>query len=604
MIPSSPHSVSSRHEFVPAPTPPPSDSHVLLPRVTAASSCCSPNEVVIALTTTLIIPDYARYYDAPIAQFIPSYQALGDGSLVSQPLMDDLRLGFVGTLVAGMLIALFTRNLFVSGDYMRRAKVKSKILFYTLFVSQLLGAFTLIPSIISEFDSAFDCTLSVIISYVFFGTSLTLLLCILGYKAYKCLNNSRLVGAVLLCFQASMTTTAIVGLVHVKGQRSLSGTCYLSNDLQLIRTYLLLQLSELLFIWTCFLWAVWKSRSSPLARGRISIQLSMDDCAELDTSNPETARRGWWDYVPKTEAAASSPSTEHNNNFTRSFYNKFKSIVTKSEPPTLIRSARKTSIPSEFPIPQPPRPSVVAISEALPERPSNDPSERFSRSSSNRMSPAPSSYSRLSRYMPRMELFREVMKDELCFTTAITSVCVVAAVLAAISTNVAHGPTMTVCTSISWAVFSLLTIHSFGRVVRRHERDTLIQNPRTWAWKNPGDGNHPGTVRRQLSSQMSYASHRRTRRFADSEDQGSLYSETRGLNQSRNSWNSGLTVSSAESLPSPPVLVQSFYQKTPPQRSSVTLPSPTVGDFPTSGRTTPVIAFESSDALIQGVKCT
>ncbi len=33
----------------------------------------------------------------------------------------------------------------------------------------------------------------------------------------------------------------------------------------------------------------------------------------------------------------------------------------------------------------------------------------------------------------------------------------------------------------------------------------------------------------------------------------------------------------------------------------MTLPSPTVGDFPTSGRTTPVIAFESSDALIQSV---
>ncbi len=141
----------------------------------------------------------------------------------------------------------------------------------------------------------------------------------------------------------------------------------------------------------------------------------MDDCTELDASNPETARRGWWDYVPKTEAATSSPSTDHNN-FTRSFYNKFKSIVSNSEPPTLTPPARKTSIPSDFPIPQFPRPSMVAISEALPERPSNDPSERFSRSSPNRMSPAPSSYSRLSRYMPRMELFRKVMKDEArCF---------------------------------------------------------------------------------------------------------------------------------------------------------------------------------------------
>ncbi|KAK0208608.1 hypothetical protein DFS33DRAFT_1304539 [Desarmillaria ectypa] len=601
MIPPNP-CVSSHHESAPTPTPAPSESHVLLPRVTTSSACCSPNEVVIALTTTLIIPDYTRYYDVPIAQFTPSYRALDDGSLVAQPLMDDLRFSAVETLVAGMLTTLFTRNLFVSGDYIRRAKVKSKILFYTLFVSQLFGAFALIPIIISEFDLTFGCTLSLIISHALFGISNTLLLCILGYKAYKCLNNSRFVGAVLLCFLASTTTTIIIDLVGVKGERNLSGTCHLTSDLRLVRTYLLLQLSEVLFICACFLWAVWKSRGSPLARGRISIRLSMDDCAESEAPNPETAPRGWWDYVPKKEAAVSSTAINHHNNFIRSLYNKLISIASDSEPPILARPARKISIPSDFPIPHPPRPSVVAISEALPERRSNDPSERFSKSSSDRLSPVSSSYSRLSRYMPRMELFREVMKDELCYTTVIIAVCVVVAVLAVISTNVAHGPTMMVCIPISWVVISLLTIHSFGRVIWRHERDALIQNPRTWPWKNPGDGNRPGTVRRQLSPQMSYTSHRRTRRFADSDDQGSPYSETRGLNQSRSSWNSGFTVSSVASLPSPPVLVQSFYQESPPRKSSVTLPSPIIGEFPTSGRTTPVVAYNSSDALIQGTK--
>ncbi|KAK0465429.1 uncharacterized protein EV420DRAFT_1514318 [Desarmillaria tabescens] len=594
MIPPNP-CVSSRHESAPAPTLAPSQSHTLLPRVTSSSTCCTPNEVVIALTTTLAIPDYTRYYDVPIAQFTPSYRVLDDGSLVAPPLMDDLRFDAARTLVAGMLTTLFTRNLFVSGDYIRRAKVKSKILFYTLFASQLFGAFALIPIIIPEFDLTFDCTLSLIITDVLFGISLTLLFCILGYKAYKCLNNSRFVGAVLLCFLASTTTTTLVDAVNIKGERNLLGSCHLSSDLRLVRTYLLLQLSEVLFICACFLWAVWKSRSSPLARGRISIRLSMDDCAESETFNPETARRGWWDYVPKKEAPVSSPVTGHNN-FIRSLYNKLISIPSDSKPPRLPFPAQKTPIPSDSPIPQPPRPSVAAISEALPERPSDEPSERFSRRSSDRLSPVPSSYSRLSRYMPRMELFREVMKDELCYTTVITAVCVVAAVLAVISTNVVNDPTMIVCIPISWAVISLLTIHSFGRVVRRHEKDALIQNPRTWPWKNPGDGNRPGAVRRQSSPQMSYTSHRRTRRFADSDDQGSPYSETRGLNQSRSSWNSGFTISSVASLPSPPVLVQSFYRETP-QKSSVTLPSPTIGDFLTSGRTTPVVSYESSDAL-------
>lgn len=81
-------------------------------------------------------------------------------------------------------------------------------------------------------------------------------------------------------------------------------------------------------------------------------------------------------------------------------------------------------------------PSVVRISEAA-----------HSRS----ISPAPSSHSRLSRYIPRMELFRDVIRDEvsvvihspfsnsnnqqLCYTTFITASCVVLSVLMLIGVN-------------------------------------------------------------------------------------------------------------------------------------------------------------------------
>lgn len=49
------------------------------------------------------------------------------------------------------------------------------------------------------------------------------------------------------------------------------------------------------------LYVCWKSRGSPAARGRISVQLSMDDLPiefpEEPKQAPQPARRGWWDYV-------------------------------------------------------------------------------------------------------------------------------------------------------------------------------------------------------------------------------------------------------------------------------------------------------------------
>lgn len=135
-----------------------SDLHLLLPRITPSPTDC-PNEVVVELTTTLLIPDYSRYYDTPIRQFQPSYTTLLDGSLVTKPFMDDLTNANINLLVTGILTMLFARNLFVSGDYIRRAKVKSKGLFYLLFASQLAASVSLIPIVVSSFVPSTNCTL-------------------------------------------------------------------------------------------------------------------------------------------------------------------------------------------------------------------------------------------------------------------------------------------------------------------------------------------------------------------------------------------------------------------------------------------------------------
>jgi hypothetical protein len=147
------HSATGQHirrsPFLSEPTPSPVLSNVQL----------EPNQVVVQLTTSLVIPNYARFYDTPIQQFQPTYFSLDDGSVITKAFMDDLANANRNLLFTGILTMLFARNLFVSGDYIRRAKVKRKILFYVLFVSQLLACVSLVPSIVSEFDLSTNCAL-------------------------------------------------------------------------------------------------------------------------------------------------------------------------------------------------------------------------------------------------------------------------------------------------------------------------------------------------------------------------------------------------------------------------------------------------------------
>ncbi|KAF7339645.1 DNA-directed RNA polymerase III subunit rpc5 [Mycena sanguinolenta] len=79
-----------------------------------------------------------------------------------------------------------------------------------------------------------------------------------------------------------------------------------------------------------------------------------------------------------------------------------------------------------------------------------------------------------------MELFHKVMKDELCYTTAITVTTVILALLLVFGVNFENGLDIIGWVSTNWAIISVLVIHSFGRVIHRHEKDALFQNPSAW----------------------------------------------------------------------------------------------------------------------------
>lgn len=148
------------------------------------------------------------------------------------------------------------------------------------------------------------------------------------------------------------------------------------------------------------MYACWKSRGSTDARGRLSIQLSMDELPievpEDPTEKPATLR-GWWDYVPNTQTR---PATQSPLNSKQ---------VSAHHPPHLSltgflgRKAHKSRSVSKHP--------RHRISETLSDRHlivhSDEATHMYGRTS-----PTPSSFSRLGKLVPHMELFQKVMKDE------------------------------------------------------------------------------------------------------------------------------------------------------------------------------------------------
>jgi hypothetical protein len=255
------------------PTPVSNSGLRLLPRFTDPPALsCTPNEVVIQLTTTLVIPDYSKYYETPISQFSPTYTALPDGSLLTPPYRAEFHAANANLLIVGMLLMFFLRNVFVTGNFIRRARVKSKYLFHVLFASQLAGLAALIPFLVARFTAGMTCRTYVFLrklkfeaikfaysvpkrrnhlghprQYIDFApreafppwpvslqrTKLPFqLFWNLGYKAYRCLNNSRLVTMGLAVWQCATGAMVLLDIATMTSERTLAGQhCFLRKPI-------------------------------------------------------------------------------------------------------------------------------------------------------------------------------------------------------------------------------------------------------------------------------------------------------------------------------------------------------------------------------------
>ncbi|KAF9456544.1 hypothetical protein BDZ94DRAFT_1275389 [Collybia nuda] len=547
---------------------------------------CCPNKVVIHLSTTVVIPDYGLYYSVPIESFRPTYYAYDDGSLIAPPFIQDLVGANISLLVTGFIAMLFVRNIIVTGDYIRRGKVKNKTLFHILFLSQILAPISFVPIIISYFNQLLNCTTVIILSCVAGTLSLALLITgILGVKVYKCLNNSRFILIVLGIFQCASSGTIAMDVATMRGERRLSGSCVRVSNLLCTRIFVLIQLFESLFICCCFMYACWKSRGSTDARGRISIQLSMEELPiEIpeDTAEKPATLRGWWDYVPNTQVVPvrqpssnlKQASTRRPRLFLTGFF-RGKAQKPRSTAPKHPRH-RTSETPSD-------RHLIIHHDRTIYPH--------------GRTSPTPSSLSRLGKLVPHMELFQKVMKDELLYTTFITGTCVVVAVLAVIGVNFKNGLTVSGWIALNWSVISLLAIHSFGRVVRRHERDALLQHPATCdAIVRRGNAIASARLSNRSKSRTSseFSTNLGLRGNTDN-DTENPFSDARRLNNFRLSWHTpGFAPSIPNSTP-PSNLPVSENPRTSPVFSSSPTSSSIYSTFPTSGRGTPIVPHQSSD---------
>ncbi|EGN92129.1 hypothetical protein SERLA73DRAFT_157175 [Serpula lacrymans var. lacrymans S7.3] len=596
----------------------------------------TPNEVVISLSTLLTVSDYRAFYPhTPITSFRPVYFALDDGSLVAPPFIHDLQSSSISLLFIGCLFTIFLRNILTSLSFITRGNVKKKALLYTLVASQLLALPSFIPRIVAQFDRSPSCALIVRIASASAGISLSLLMtAILGVKAYKCLDNARFVLLVLILIRTAATALLITDTVTMRTYRTLSGQCARQSD-GYTPVFVILLFVESLFICCCFLYAVWKSRGSSAVRGRISLQLSLHEImdrpqdiiptketVEHDLASIQKSRSH---YTFMSEPPSRSLSLARTETRTKSFISDARSVlstartnlsrsrscntITNEETLPLPTSAtRKLAPPEQAPNPQR-RPSTIRISEAM---------ER--RSMHRQVRPTPqrpsSTFSRLSRYMPRMALFREVMRDELCYTTFITSTTVASVILNVVGVNCENTLSSLSWMTLTWGIISLLVMHSFGRVVRRHELEDVLQNPSAWypVLTDRRTAEFLGHPRPHLlrSSSVSFAPHTRARRALPARydtltDSLSQPSQPPNFHLSRKSWSSkggedalsvvesisSLSASSSSSADtdarSPLDSLDSFdsYLRPPPLNQPVILPSPALDHFPTSGRNSP-----------------
>ncbi|KAJ3543426.1 hypothetical protein NMY22_g3146 [Coprinellus aureogranulatus] len=509
------------------------DNNFLQPGITYLPTSCS--EVVFQVSTAMVVHYDIYYAPTPLPSFQPSYRSLGDGTLIATPFDEDLRSSHLSLLIIGSLFTIFVRNVFVSYGYVKRGRVKKKTLFYVLLASQVLAPVSLFPVILSYFVEKVNCTAIVHTSYLSAMISLGFLITgILGIKAYKCLENPKILLLLLGLLQSGATAFVLLDVIMTRGARRLTGSCVQASALKFSRYFVAVQFAQSLLICLCFVYASYKSRNSPMARGRMSVRLSMDDLPiqmPPDDDNPQG--RGWWDHVPEpTSFLQRNPY--QNEKVEGSTFDKTAVMRLPSHLAQHLGSREQ-------------RQKTLETRRAdLLDVPVDD---RLR----GRYSPALSQSSRLSRMFPRMNLFRKVLKDELLYTTFITSTCVVVAILAAVGLNFQTPLSVTGWITLNWAIISLLTVHSFSRVVHRREKEAWIQqaalrtNIRTTA-SGPytSSRNHS---RRGLQTRTPSSKSRSMPREYRGGDPNDPYSDVQPLDGEQREWQFGTIVPSPPPVP-------------------------------------------------------
>lgn len=211
-------------------------------------------------------------------------------------------------------------------------------------------------------------------------------------------------------------------------------------------------------------------------------------------------------------------------------------------------------------------------------------------------------------------------RSQLLYTAGITAIFFIVGVfmLVGVSRNVLFGPTAWIMLNCERFMFehipstnggtgfivSALTMHSFSRVVRRHEREAILQHPSAWdptyrAEQEVARTFQRGRHARRGLSPVSAASHWRPRRRQGSLDsmglsehsshEGSL--NIRGtssqlphlsINVSEDETACRSTLYTTSSSPSPRSLCRPSDWG-----SAVVLPSPNIGEYSSSGFSTP-----------------
>ena len=449
----------------------------------ASNSASTPDAVVILLQTEVVVPHFSKYYEGSIHSFYPNYTPVEDGSLVTDVYLRHLRSSQFAILVHTGLFLIFIRNILVSADYVYSGKIKRKGLLKVLLASQIIAAPIFLVILIDFFNSSGSCPLLAQSALFLNAISMGMLLSgILAVKAYRCLENSKWVLGICVALRALSTVVSGLSAQHLQAVRRLTGGCTVQVEKRLFFIYLILQLLESLFLCGCFFFTLWRTRRNPIARGRISLAINSDDGASFvrsthtdDSCHP----RGWWDYNAKSETCTHQPPP---------------SPPLKSEGSTPAVVSAPSFLPRLRGVGAPAKKdceikrTTINPLRRLPFGFLSTPrrNRHLPRSDPDRASAAPSST--FSRLVPRMVLFKQVMKDELLYTAVMSSGCLFFLVLVVLSTQFSLGLQSYHWLFLYWAFVSLLSVHSFGQVVKRHEREALLQHPSAWENSPRPDG--------------------------------------------------------------------------------------------------------------------